>query len=252
METVHISHKNPEAYVNAILRPNTPTQKILTGRVYSENGCPLSNACVKITDRHYNPLQHTITDTKGCYSITYPNKGYYSIFSKENYGTQLLSIDDIPEIVTLKYEDINSIVTGRVMLNTRIKPPDFLAVLELTSPDFSQSTTTTENGEFIFSNVPSGNYNLNIRGNNILTYNNVIFIPPSTKIMPIGLIYLEFIDIHGTLNGIITNTEGLGLVDVTVVLYKEGVPINCTKTIENGVYFFGNLAEGNYSIQAFN
>lgn len=250
MEKVHISNKNPEAYVNAILRPHRPNDKFIQGRVYLNNGCPIQNACVKVTDRHYNPLEHTLTDNHGNYNLTYPSNGYFCIFAKDNFETQVILIEEIPNIVTLKEYDIVAIVTGTVVINTRHNPVSYV-VAEIENKDFSQTVSANEKGEFLFSNVPHGNYHLTLKGNNICTHHQNFFAPPSLKIVSLGVIYVEFIPINGTLNGIISNEDGVALVGVTVVLYKDNTPINSTKTVENGVYFFGNLAEGTYSIQAF-
>lgn len=250
MEKVRISQQNPEAYVNAILKKNNPPNKSISGLIYLENGCPLNNACVKVTDRHYNPLEHTISNFQGEYNLTYPENGYYCIFAKENYVTQILELSKIPEIIVLKGENIVSIVTGTVVINHK-QAPIPLALVEIKSENFSKTTSTNEKGEFLFSYVPTGNYSLIIKGNNIVTYNYKFFIPHAIKIIPIGTLYVEFLPIHGTLNGVITDENGVPLVGVTVILYKENNPISSTKTIENGIYFFGNLLEGTYYIQAF-
>lgn len=253
MEKIHINNKNPEAYINAILRPHRPKDKFISGRVYLDNGCPIQNACIKITDRHYNPLEHTITDNFGNYNLIYPPNGYYCIFAKENFKTQVISIEEIPNIVILKEEDLNSIVIGTAVINNKHNPVSHIVaeIKNKENKEFSQTVSANEKGEFVFSNVTHGNYTLTLRGNNICTYHHNFFVPNLIKIVSLGVIYVEFIPINGTLNGIITNEDGTPLIGVTVVLYKENFPIGSTKTIENGLYFFGNLQEGTYSIQAF-
>lgn len=251
MQNIHITNENNQAYVQAILNPQKH-KHILSGAIY-HTYCgqlqPLESCCIKILDEQYYPLEHTISNSSGNFSLLLPQNGSLVICAKDGFETQLFPLKQFPKTVTMQKDSSFNLVIGSIFVGrTPAKNP---VMIRIYAPHYERVTMCNEKGEFIFENVPSGKYHISINGNFSNPYHNEFFVSPHAKIIPLGHIYLDYLPTLGTINGIITNHENIPLVGVTVVLYQNHKPIAYTKTIEDGIYFFGHIKAGNYHIQAF-
>ncbi|MFA9398035.1 MAG: collagen binding domain-containing protein [Clostridiaceae bacterium] len=244
---------------------------IVTG-VISDSEGPLEGVLVKIMDSEHNPLYHDITKADGSYSITDITAGssYYFYAIKDGY--------------LLKEEQNFTIATGQTIIKNSTLEVDPTAILSTITAHVKdedgnpieavtatlikielgvevpiESTLTNEFGQFIFFDVAIANYIIRLSKQgyeikdveiNISTPSTIINLNETMKTSPVTSL--------GTVNGIITDSNGDAVSDAGVVLYEVTgseedpiyTPIKYTKTSKDGVYLFGDVAKGKYIVKS--
>ncbi|WBW97737.1 MSCRAMM family protein [Oceanirhabdus sp. W0125-5] len=230
----------------------------ISGKVINEcDGRPIPLACIKFTDKNYNPLYHCFTDTQGYFYIKeyfldtiriIVSKKGYKIFSSSIYSIKDYELKNLVVQISPRCE-IERIITG-VVCDCNYNPAENVHVI-LRNEDNNtiHSTYTNKNGIFVVDDVEHGYYTIIFCSYMYYKYSyNFIF--DYGKIMPLGETCIRKKDLKGTLNGIITDKEGNPINEAIVVLFDEvdNWPLQFTRTNEKGVYLFYNLDVGRYFI----
>lgn len=229
-----------------------PTQYCISGFVTDCCDIPIEGVCVKIITTNYKPVVHTITNVKGAFTLIWKTEeAAQFIFAKAGYSTlQLISFKDAQK-VCLKMEVITCVISGKVLYKNCT--PASPTKVQLVNNRVNLSTFSRADGNFILTKVPSGKYTLTIEGNDCKQNNSYITVPENCSSYRIGTIWVEQINILCTVHGIITDSSGEPIQKAVVVLIscttKE--PIAHTLSNENGLYFFGNVRNGCYYVEAF-
>src|SRR3712207_181419 len=144
----------------------------LTGIITDTNGNPIENAIVKIMSSDYNPLMHTSTDSNGRYEFSnIPSNEYYNIFAiakgkKLEQGNEF--IVNTGQIINMNFilkDDSYSnfgVIFGKVV-NEIEQITVSSAEVKLFTSNVEESnlkaiTYTNDNGEYMFTDIPKGDY----------------------------------------------------------------------------------------------
>jgi len=230
----------------------------ISGRVINTcDGKPISLACIKFTDKNYNPLYHCFTDTQGYFCIKeyfletiriIVSKNGYKIFSSGIYSIKDYELKNIIIELSPRYK-IERIITG-IVCDCYYNPAKNVHVI-LRNEDYNSihSAYTNKNGIFVLDDVDFGYYTIIFCSYMYYKYSyNFIF--DYGKIMSLGETCIKKRNLKGTVNGIITDKEGNPINEALVVLFDEvdNWPLQFTRTNEKGIYLFYNLDIGSYYI----
>jgi|GEM_PF-456758 len=240
------------------------------GTVTDENGNPIEGALVKIFDENYNPLAHAYTDAQGSYVFSpFPPAMQYHISAIAN---GYLLCDLIPFSLQTKQQlEINmtlkadpkatlSIIAGdvydmdgNILSNCSIK----LFKLVNGNEEIIATTTTNEFGQFIFGEVPQGQYKIITSKLGYVNDSTSILIDkPNMVARTIIKLNVNPNAFAGTISGVIKDNNNTPVANAIVTLYKVEdngrlTPIKFTRTNTNGMYLFTGIVPGmNYKIKA--
>ncbi|MDK2820839.1 MAG: hypothetical protein PWP31_804 [Clostridia bacterium] len=244
----------------------------VTGTITDPNGNTVQGALVKIMDNNHNPLYHALTDVNGKYNISAiaPGSEYHFHVVKDGY---LISEETSFSIVAGQTLEINSIIIPdpNAALSTiagHVTDPDgnpvenlvaTLVKIEQGEENPVAVTTTNEYGQYVFVNIQTGDYIIRITG---LGYKaaevQVTITQPGSIVKVETVIQISPVDSQGTINGIISDENGNPIVGAAVILYEVTgdpdnptlTPIRYTRTIEGGVYLFGEVPQGKYVVKS--
>lgn len=244
----------------------------ITGTVTDPNGDPVEGALVKILDKDFNPLYHTLTDAYGKYEIS--NIVPASELHLNAIKTGYLLSDAVPVAIaagqSLVIDQVlqpdpdasNSAIAGHVVDTNNIPVANVLATLVKIvdgQENIIAVAGTNEYGQYAFINLSIGTYFVRLSGQGYKTTEIELQItqPGSiTKLETTMQIALE--QSNGTINGVIKDSLGNPVEGAVVILYEvTGDPLNptliprrYTKTIAGGAYLFGDVPQGKYIVKA--
>lgn len=261
-----------EIRLDLSLQPNPNLNAgTVIGTVKDENGNPIDHALIKIMDSNHNPLAHAFTGLDGAYIFSPfpPGTDYHIYATKQGYALAenlpftLLPNQTIRKDFTLVVDPNASlgIIAGDVT-NKITHAPVKGAVVNLYSVDeFGVETLyavafTNEYGQFVFSELPLGNYIVRVNALGYKPYATTVLISAPGQIAHvISDLNVDQESSRGTISGIITETNNQPIPFADVTLYRVEAdnsltPIAFTKTNDEGVYLFINVPQGNYKIKS--
>lgn len=267
-----------EADINLTLEPSTstpqPPQKpepsqnaTIEGTVTTATKAPVANAYVKLLSLNYEPLMHAVTNSNGKYTLENVPQGDYYLAAIAP-GMQLNQVGPIEIKDGTQYTenfvltpDPNSalgIIVGKVTNTNGQAIDNALVTLSLTSaPNNIVSVTyTNSEGNYMFTEVAPGNYNVNVSANGYIA-------SEASATVTAGQITSVNEQLSGapaisggTISGVISDNTGAPVVGANVILYSKNTetnaltPIKFTTSGANGVYLFTGVGAGTYVIKA--
>ncbi len=259
-----------EEVANLILETASDVSTTIYGNV-SDGTNPIPNATVKAFDNTGAPYAHTMTDTDGNYSLEGLLAGTYDVavvcdgyIMSASQNTTLSDGSTVEVNFTLTPDASLTLgaITGIVTTGTDTLTPVEnvkLSLMDNTNTAIAV-TFTVDDGEYVFYDVEDGAYTI------IATAQGYFPSEPIDVNIVDGAIVNQNINMvqdtrnfNGTINGVITNTDGDLVPDCFVGLYQitddgaghtEELLVAYTKTNAQGKYLFGNVVEGNYVVKA--
>ena len=251
MKNININTVSDECRVDDILSKDD-WNKCITGVVKDSLNCCMAEVCVKVVTLAFEPIAHTFTDIGGNFTLIYEYiDNVQLIFSKYGYNTLVIS-DPMDSIhVNMQRNNLSCVLVGRIMVDRYMMSP---VRLRLTNNFTQKCTFSNKYGNFVFTKVPSGLYQLIIEGNECKKRMIHIQIAKGVSRYNLGCIKVERINIMGTIHGIISGFNHKPLNNVVVILYDFNTcrPLAHTVTNEDGLYFFGKVRPGHYYVEAYN
>lgn len=155
-----------EADINLSLSPAVPAAATVYGTV-TDGTNPLPNATVKLFDSQGVPYRHVLTDTEGAYAFTNVHAGTYTVAAacaghlmSPGAGLTLTGGDSLqvplvcaPE-TTLSLGAIAGLVTSTGLEGILPVAGATITLRDLTGAAVA-STTSADDGEFVFYDVPT-------------------------------------------------------------------------------------------------
>lgn len=254
-----------EARVDLVLKkkPMTPKTK-LTGHVTTYQFKPKNNATVKVLDRCYNPIEHTMTNNEGefafinilppgDYKLTATAYGYKTAatidFSIEKREVKNINIA-LKREGMIKKGSIYGMVTDSVL--NQLLPNVSIHLLD---PDGETAAKTTSDaqGKYLFCGIEPGPYKLIGEKAGYLDSATLILVEEGSQIRSDIQLTVNPDASTGTISGLI-HAEGEHDQNVCVGLYKfeEGFEtlIQTGTTNDEGLYLFAQVDPGIYVVKA--
>lgn len=142
---------------------------LLLGSINGKNG-QIKGATVKVFDYCFNPIEHTVTDEKGCFAFenSLPSGDYFVMATADNYAVseacRVLIFKDVPVSICiwLSEKDINTAVYG-ITYDQANKP---LTNVNITITEDNNKklcvavTKTDDYGEYIVYGLKPGKYQI--------------------------------------------------------------------------------------------
>ena len=259
-----------EADINLSLSPADPASATVYGTV-TDGTNPLPNATVKLFDSQGVPYRHVLTDANGAYSFGNVPAGTYSIAAacagylmSPGAGLTLTGGDSLqlplvcaPE-TTLSLGAVAGMVTASGLAG--VSPVAGATItLRDTSGAAVASTTSADDGEFVFYDVADGVYSLLATADGYLVTAPIAVTIAKGSIANVAVtMVIDSRTYNGTVSGIIRNSTGAPVSGCFVGLYSvtgEGAArvetlIAATKTNAEGKYLFGGVIGGKYIVKA--
>jgi protocatechuate 3,4-dioxygenase beta subunit len=232
---------------------------------------PISNALVKIMDTDHEPLAHALTSVDGEYIfINFPPGTDYHIYAtatgydlEEQTPFTLLAKQNIEKdfVLLLDPNAKLSLIAGDV-IDKDTKLPVNGAVVNLFEINEDKTETlvgvtfTNEYGQYTFRELSEANYDVKIDSLGYISSSETVNIDAEGQIAHVETsMYEDPETARGTVSGIITNNNNIGIAYADVVLYSVDsddklTPIAFTRTNDEGVYLFINVEKGNYKIKS--
>ena len=222
------------------------------GVIMNECGCVMQKACIKVLTSDYEPLTHTMSNSKGEFVLIYSyDEEVILIISKEGYKTVVLENFCREIEVTLTKLTNSAVLTGRLVLKNGGEINS--ARVRLVNNMVKKQVFPDCDGFFVITEISSGCYQLIIDGNEYIKTVLTINICNSTRTYNLGSLIINKVNIMGTIHGIVSDGEDIPIDNAVVLLYNLDMCFVVAKTITNkeGLYFFGNVDVGNYHIMAY-
>lgn len=229
-----------------------PTHHCISGSVADCCNAPIKGVCIKIVTSKYEPVAHTISNAQGNFTLIWETtQDAQFIFAKAGYATLQLTFLESAQKVYLEKEVITCVVSGKIRRKNYSSAAP--AKIQMVNSHVNLCAFSRADGSFFFTKVPSGKYTLTVEGNDCKQNNIYVTIPANCPSYRLGTIWVEPINIICTVHGIITDSSGQPVQRAVVVLMSctTKVPIAHTLSNENGLYFFGNIRNGCYYVEAF-
>lgn len=224
----------------------------VSGTVSDHCGTPISGVCVKIVTAGYEPVLHTLTDSQGAFSLIWNRQEKEQlIFAKNGYMTLQLRYFEDGVKVYLEKEILTCVVSGRLLYKNGV--PAAPVKVQMVNNCVNLCVFSKPNGCYYFTKVPSGKYTLIIEGNECRKKSIYVTIPTCCHSYYLGTIRVDQINILCTIHGIISDPEGHPIKNAVVILTNAYTmePVGHTLSNENGLYFFGNIRNGCYYVEAY-
>ncbi|MED0673013.1 carboxypeptidase regulatory-like domain-containing protein [Aneurinibacillus aneurinilyticus] len=237
---------------------------LLSGKVTTQCGDPVVGATVKVFSYDLKPLYHTLTDDEGSYSFVniIPSGKYKVAAVAEDYMLSDIKVawirTKMPIFIrfTLQPTPFTAgIVYGKIIeQRTNLPVSNSKVKLLLSNQTMCAETMSNEDGEYLFYQVPSGEYVVFSKRDG---YQQSDFVPLkvySNERIQIRL-YMKPKPIFelGTISGMIT-VENCPTANIPVFLYRvhNGTEelIQTQITQVNGLYLFSAVESGEYIVKA--
>lgn len=240
---------------------------IIYGNVINSNKIPIENAKVSFFDEHNKKLGYVYTSKEGFYIYfgCKLNTKIYIIVQKSEYRKYISNLLKLCSqkikfnIVFKKIPKLNySLVSGHVIdiNNNPLKDINIYLLKNISNNKFKlyKATILNSYGQFIFDNIPKGNYTLFINDPKFYIHSKYIEIDKSSKIFDVNIV-LNKKNMVTKISGQIKNSNGEVIKNSLVVLYKIKAnknlePFEYTTCNEEGKYEFTNLPHGDYIVKS--
>ncbi|EDS76817.1 conserved hypothetical protein [Clostridium botulinum C str. Eklund] len=175
--TKQITNPGQEGDINLSLslNSNNITGGNITGTVINASGTPIEDAYVKLMSTNYQPIMHTMSNASG----QYVPAGSYTIFCiapemaiNEGQPITVQSYGSYTSNFTLQADpnEKNSLVVGDLTdSSTEVPIGNASVFLYSTNGTLVASTYSNKYGQYAFSDIPNGNYNVVITAPNYKT-----------------------------------------------------------------------------------
>ena len=259
-----------EADVNISLSPAVSASATVYGTV-TDGTTPLPNATVKLFDSLGVPYRHVLTDATGAYSFSGVPAGTYSIAAVlEGYVMSVSSALTLSNGSSLQVPLVCSpdaaLTLGAVagtVTTVKLTGSAPVSGARLTLRDVTgsavSSTTSADDGEFVFYDVADGIYSLIATADGYLSTTPIAVTIAGGSIANVAVtMVVDSRTYSGTVSGVIRDSSGAPVADCFVGLYsitglgetKIETLIAATKTNVEGKYLFGSVSGGQYVVKA--
>lgn len=240
----------------------------LTGVVTSE-GTGLSDATVKVFDINDNPIEHTNTGGNGQYTIANLSAGSYKVTAVKN--GYVLSLTTPITIQANKTTTANitlvpdpeadiSVIYGIIRTNIGDLPLENAIVSlysnTLPDPTLISTSSTNDRGQYIFGQIPEGEYYVSAAKSGYYTNQSAIInVTPNEFINSDISLIADTSANTGTVSGFIKEaSSGIPISDAGVALYSivngNETIVDITRTNVSGQYLFPNVNPGTYLVKS--
>lgn len=243
------------------------------GTITDKEGVPIEGATIKIMDSYYNPINHSITDDTGKYTINnlIANTQYEIFAVKEHYTLNKGISFVVRSNQSIKKDFIlenasnidTSIITGEVIdingKNVRETLVELYDIKNIKYPVLLKYTNTNIDGQFSFYNMKKGKYMTQVTKLGYKT-NKLYFEIKELNIIKNLLVTLaeDPMTQKGIISGTIKDNKNNPIENAFVILFKvdivngkeELTPIRKTVTNKEGIYLFSEVDYGQYKIKA--
>jgi len=246
------------------LLPNPDVNKSAIVCMVQYNSTPLANALVKVLTASGDPVDHQFTNSEGeSVSIQIPAGTYQVVVSAPGFVTST------PQTVTLPN-------TSGVILNVTLAPDTRaaqntiygLVIDQITSERIASatvvlsdslgqalnSTTTDDQGEYLFYEIDSGTYQLTSIKDGYLLSTPITITVTGAQLSQTDIQLTPEVTTEGTVQGFIRDQTGNLLGGAFIALYSlsGGTETLVRETLsnQNGFYLFGNIVAGVYLVKA--
>jgi len=254
-----------EARIDLVLkkRPRAPKTK-LTGRVTTGFLTPVNKATVKILDRYYNPVAHTLTDTEGIYifeDIVQPGDFKLTATAAGFLTAQTVDFtiqQGIPKTINIEIEKDPAVNKGFIyglITDERTKQPipDTSIILLPKTGERVAETTSNIYGQYLFCNISQGEYFITTKKRGYFGSSILVFVGKGLLIKTNIQLSINPETSVGTISGR-TKSGNKILRYACVGLYRveEGSEtlIQIKTTNSEGLYLFNNVNPGHYVVKA--
>lgn len=263
----YISKEREEIRLDLQLEKNHHyNDSLIYGCIDDLCGSPIDNACVAFFNKNNIEIGSVYTSQEGFYSymgvktntiikIRIAKKGY--IPSTSNYI--FICSKMINYNATLKKCPVadKALISGH-LLNEKNNPLKNIPIYLLKKSHcvknpIYKSTNSNTYGQFVFLEIPKGNYTLLVNNSVFNVYNKVLEITESRNIYNVDIKLIR--RVSNTKFGIVKNKNGTPVSNALVILFKINhnnklIPIKYTTSDEQGEYLFNDVPHGNYIVKA--
>lgn len=254
-----------EARVDLVLKkkPKKPMTK-LTGYVTTYQFEPINQATVKVLDRCYNPIEHTMTNSEGefafieilppgNYKLTATAYGYRTAatidFSIEKREAKNINIA-LKREPLIKKGSVYGMVTDSRM--NSLLPNVSLLLLD-SDGETAAKTTSDAYGKYLLCGIEPGSYKLIGEKAGYYDSTTLILVEAGARISTDIQMFVDPEASAGTVSGLI-DSENETYKNVCVGLYRieEGIEtlIQTDTTNDEGLYLFDRVDPGIYVVKA--
>lgn len=233
---------------------------ILVGRVLDKNK-PIPGAVVKVYDRKYKPLFHTITNSEGIYrfcNILAPG-AYKVVVAAAGYKTSKVQTVKIKahkitrKSFQLKKCSMNGIVYGKVRVAGSNKPIEGAMVYLKSKNGLVYVTTSNKEGQYIIYNIRPNKYKLFARKHGYKSTNSLELKVAKNDRIRLNIDLKESKHGNRAISGVVAY-DAKPVSETPIFLYKidhqgdERLEMTLV-TNEVGAFYFTNLMEGDYILK---
>ena len=244
---------------------------IIQGTVTDSYGLPISAALVKLMTEDYNPIIQTSTGEDGSYSLAKVplnlNMKIYADATGKMLQDGILISPKTVELIIINFvleEDPSSkfgIIAGDVFDSSSKDPINeamvYLYYVQSSTDNIIQSAIfTNENGQFVFRDVPLGQYLITVSSKKYKVFNISVSLTSNSEIIPLDVPLEKLPSLYsgGIISGVIKDKNGDIVQNADIVLYQVqiddlDIPVDFTTTTVEGVYYFNNIPKGSYKIK---
>ena len=253
-----------EARVDLVLQKKPPMPATrLCGRVLTCEHEPICRATVKVLDRDYNPVTHTLTDEHGLYNIkNMLAPGCYRLTAAAEGFLTARTIDFMlgryPQhiVLSLKKDPVHErgVIYGLTTDAEKKEPlADTLLMLCEEGGKLVAKNSSNAYGQYLFPMVWPGKYVLTASRNGYLGQSVIVLAERKAMIKCDILLDKNSETSFGTISGLIKG-ELRCYQDATVALYriddKGETLVKLETTTSEGLYLFTNVENGHYRVKA--
>ena len=219
-------------------------------------GEPLRGVTVKAVTMTGTPIEHTLTDCKGEFTLIYQcDKPIRLIFYKECYQTYYTDIitGKCVKVCLCKEESNEKVVEGKVKFCDGTPARMAKVCLVSKCAKHSYETYTNCTGAFMFPKVCVGLYSMTISGTKIKECEKSVVVDSTQCIVNLGTICVKQQCIKNTLNGCITDCHHKPIAETPIGVFEQGCPcpVAMTETNCKGEYFVGGLDNKDYCVKVY-
>ncbi|MGM7702002.1 carboxypeptidase regulatory-like domain-containing protein [Pseudalkalibacillus sp. Hm43] len=233
--------------LNVTLRPNPGT---LSGTVTDGNTTtPIPNTTVQVINARGVTIETTLTDINGDFSVNKLAPGIYTVtFIAEGYGSKSVAAKILPGLTTTLNVDLEKLVgaiSGSVS-DTAGNPVSGAVMEVFFNNILVASTTSDNNGTYIFNNLIPGAYTVSASKEGFGTET----VGASVVENEISTANFILTPNPGTLTGSVETTTGDPIQGAVLTIRDARTGANITQVVTNnlGLYTAIGLAPGNYIV----
>lgn len=261
-----VLNNNEELNIDLSLDSASVGTSSIVGTVLDELSQPVEGATIKLFDDKGMPYLHTVTNAQGQYSFDALKANSYSITCvKEGY------VITVPSDIVLLNNEIKthnfvisseptltlSTIAGIILQNgfdNAVIGGATVYLLDAVTKDIVASTTSADDGEYVFYDVQAGNYLVVATKLGYTKSNEIEVTAGKDAIINLNIkLSINPVENVGTISGIVSH-NGIIIPNAFVGLYQivdgREVLVATTKTNASGLYMFGKVEKGEYKVKA--